>query len=48
MQIISAAEARGQDRLVEMNQQVLTNLDQIITTLDEDPQHGGQEVTDAS
>jgi len=48
VQIISAAEARGQDRLVEMNQQVLTNLDQIITTLDEDPQHGGQEVTDAS
>jgi len=48
VQIISAAEARGQDRLVEMNQQVLTNLDQIITTLDEDPQHGGQEMTDAS
>jgi hypothetical protein len=48
VQIISAAEARGQARLVEMNQRVLTNLDQIITTLDEDPQHGGEEVTDAS
>ena len=34
LQIISAAEARGQQRLVEMNQTVLTNLDTIITTLD--------------
>jgi integrase len=38
MQIITAAEARGQQRLVEMNRQVLTNLDTIITGLgDEDP-----------
>ncbi|QKZ24549.1 site-specific integrase [Streptomyces chartreusis] len=36
LQIISAAEARGQQRLVEMNQQVLGNLDHIITALDQD------------
>jgi len=36
LQIISAAEARGQLRLVEMNQQVLGNLDTIITTLETD------------
>lgn len=36
LQIITAAEARGQQRLVEMNQQVLGNLDQIITALDDD------------
>lgn len=36
LQIISAAEARGQERLVEMNQQVLGNLDRIITSLDQD------------
>ncbi|MGP3938032.1 tyrosine-type recombinase/integrase [Nonomuraea sp. KM88] len=39
LQIISAAEARGQQRLVEMNRQVLTNLDTIIAGLaaPEDP-----------
>ncbi|MFG2638793.1 hypothetical protein ACGFX8_34455 [Streptomyces sp. NPDC048362] len=36
MQIVSAAEARGQLRVVEMNQQVLSNLDQIITALEAD------------
>ena len=36
-EIANRPEARGQGRLVERNQQVLTNLDQIITTLDEDP-----------
>ena len=36
LQIISAAEARGQLRLVEMNQQVLGNLDRIITALETD------------
>lgn len=47
-QIISAAEARDQTRLVEMNQQVLTNLDRIITSLgDEQPTAAGQ-VADAS
>lgn len=34
IQIISAAEARGQQRLAEMNRQVLGNLEQIITTLE--------------
>jgi integrase len=37
LQIITAAEARGQTRLVEMNQQVLGNLDRIITALADDP-----------
>ncbi|MBD4432994.1 site-specific integrase, partial [Xanthomonas citri pv. citri] len=36
VQIITAAEARGQQRLIEMNQQVLGNLDQIISTLEDD------------
>lgn len=36
LQIITAAEARGQQRLIEMNQQVLGNLDQIITVLEDD------------
>jgi hypothetical protein len=36
VQIISAAEARGQHRLAEMNHQVLHNLDLIITVLDDD------------
>ena len=36
VQIISAADARGQHRLVEMNQQVLGNLDNIITALEND------------
>ena len=34
LQIMSAAQARGQLRLVEMNQQVLGNLDKIITALE--------------
>ena len=34
LQIISAAEARGQDRLAEMNRQVAGNLDTIITVLE--------------
>jgi len=46
VQIISAADAHGQTRLVEMNQQVLTNLDRIITTLSDDP-HDEPEVADA-
>ena len=36
LQIITAAEARGQARLAEMNQQVLGNLDNIITALEVD------------
>ena len=37
LQIITAAEARGQTRLAEMNRQVLTNLDTIITSLHQTP-----------
>lgn len=36
IQIISAAEARGQQRIAEMNSRVLNNLDKIITTLEPD------------
>ncbi len=35
LQLITAAEARGQQRLAEMNRQVLHNLDNIITALDQ-------------
>jgi hypothetical protein len=46
--IIFAAEARGQQRVVEMNQQVLGNLDAIITSLaDEETSNGEQEILDA-
>jgi hypothetical protein len=50
LQIISAAEARGQTRLIEMNRQVADNLDKIITALDNDGSDGEQpaEATDAS
>jgi hypothetical protein len=50
LQIISAAEARGQTRLVEMNQQVADNLGKIIATLEDDGSDGEQpaEATDAS
>jgi len=36
LQIVSAAEARGQGRLVEMNQTVADNLTRIITVLEDD------------
>jgi integrase len=36
IQLITAAQARGQTRLAEMNQQVLTSLDNIITGLQDD------------
>jgi integrase len=45
--IITAAQARGQQRLAEMNQQVLGNLDRIITALETDPSTDEQEVVDA-
>lgn len=48
LQIMTGAEAKGHTRLVEMNQQVLTNLDRIITTLEEDPSADREQVTDAS
>jgi integrase/ferredoxin len=38
LQLITAAEVRGQQRLAEMNRQVLANLDTIIDSLD-DPTH---------
>jgi integrase len=44
LQIITAAEARGQHRLLEMNQQVLTNLDTVITALNDET----EEPADAS
>ena len=47
VQIISAAEARGQQRVLEMNQQVLGNLDAIITALASDTHSGEQEIVDA-
>ena len=48
LQIITAAEARGQARLGEMNRQVLGNLDKIIGTLEADPGPGRQEAAGAS
>jgi integrase len=47
-QIVTAAEARGQTRMAEMNRQVATNLDSIIATLENDGEgeHPGT-VTDA-
>lgn len=48
LQIISAAQARGQHRLAEMNQHVLTNLDAIITALAEDDTSTDGDVADAS
>lgn len=40
LQIISAAEASGQTRMVEMNQQVADNLGKIITALEADDDLG--------
>jgi Phage integrase family len=48
LQIITAAEARGQARLGEMNRQVLVSLDKIIGTLEADPVPGQQEAAGAS
>ena len=47
IQIISAAEARGQQRLAEMNRQVLGNLDQIIAALETQADTGGTGPADA-
>ncbi len=47
LQIVSVAEARGQERVAEMNRQALGNLEKIITGLEADP--GQSEATaDAS
>jgi integrase len=49
LRIISAAEAGGQHRVVEMNQQVATNLNKIITSLeDDDRPSSGEASADAS
>jgi site-specific recombinase XerD len=48
LQIVSAAEARGQLRLVEMNQQVIGNLDRIITSLETDSEQTAEGRPDAS
>jgi hypothetical protein len=45
LQIITAAEARGQTRLTQMNRQVADNLEKIITALEDDQP---QETADAS
>lgn len=42
LEIISAAEARGQLRQVEMNRQVANNLNEIITALENDSDDGEQ------
>jgi hypothetical protein len=47
IQILSAAEARGQQRLAEMNRQVLGNLDQIIAALETPAGTGGTGAADA-
>jgi integrase len=44
LDLITAAEARGQQRLADMNKTVLTNLDSILTSLEE-PENPG-EITD--
>lgn len=48
LQIISAAEARGQARMAEMNRQVATNLSKIIASLEHDDRPGHHEAADAS
>jgi hypothetical protein len=48
LQIVSAAEARGQLRVVEMNKQVLGNLEHVITALETDAaEQDGGTVADA-
>jgi integrase len=47
LQIIGAAEARGQTRLTQMNQEVASNLEKIITALESGPERS-QGVADAS
>jgi integrase len=48
LQIITAAQARGQMRMVAMNQQVADNLEKIITSLEDDGQSNGEAAVDAS
>lgn len=48
LQIVSAAQARGQARQAEMNQQVANNLEKIITTLEADIPEQPEATADAS
>jgi len=48
LQIISAAEARGQTRMVQMNRQVADNLKKIITALEDDEPEHPEAAADAS
>jgi integrase len=48
LQIISAAQARGQARMVAMNQQVADNLEKIITSLEDDGSSTADAAVDAS
>lgn len=48
LQIISAAEARGQARMAEMNRQVAGNLSKIIASLEDSDGTGHREAADAS
>jgi hypothetical protein len=48
LQIIGSAEARGHQRLVEMNRQVLHNLDRVITSLHAAPDATTEQTADAS
>ena len=43
LQIITAAEANGHTRVAEMNRQVVSNLDKIITALEADDGDGKKE-----
>jgi len=47
LQIITAAQARGQDRLAEMNRQIAGKLDKIITALQDGTHEQPPEAADA-
>jgi hypothetical protein len=47
LQVISAAEARGQTRMAQMNQQVASNLEKIITALENDEEGTPEMAADA-
>jgi integrase len=48
LQIITAAEAKGQARVAEMNKQVTGNLDKIIATLEAEDEDSGKAAGDAT
>ena len=47
LEIISVAEARGQTRMAQMNQQVAANLEKIITALENDEEGTPEMAADA-